>query len=122
MKLSQVIELVDGELLTESADLNKMVKGGFGADLMSDVLMSIQPDVVLLTGLCNMQVVRTANIADVAAIIFVRRKRPSTEIIDLANQEGIPLITTHYSMFESCGRLFQAGLPSLQIPEAARSQ
>jgi predicted transcriptional regulator len=115
MKLEELVKLVCGRLLTEKVDGPREVKGGCGADLMSDVLASIQPEAVLLTGLCNPQVVRTAQMADVAAIVFVRGKMPSAEVIDLANQEKIPLISTPYGMFELCGRLYQAGLPSLEM-------
>ena len=115
MKLKEVIALIDGEVLTRADNLSKEIKGGCGADLMSDVLASIQPNAVLLTGLCNPQVVRTAQMADVAAIVLVRGKTPPRETLDLANQENIPLITTPYGMFESCGRLHQAGLPSLEV-------
>jgi predicted transcriptional regulator len=94
--------------------LSREIKGGCGADLMSDVLAYIQPEAVLLTGLCNPQVVRTSQMADVAAIVLVRGKNPPQETIDLANAEGIPLITSPYGMFELCGRLYQAGLPSLE--------
>jgi predicted transcriptional regulator len=114
MKLEELVKLVCGRLLTEKVDVQREVKGGCGADLMSDVLASIQPEAVLLTGLCNPQVVRTAQMADVAAIVFVRGKMPAAEVIDLANQEKIPLISTPYGMFELCGRLYQAGLPSLE--------
>jgi hypothetical protein len=81
---------------------------------MSDVLASIQPEAVLLTGLCNPQVVRTAQMADVAAIVLVRGKIPQRETIELAESEEIALITTPYGMFELCGRLYQAGLSSLE--------
>ena len=114
MKLEELVKLVCGRLLTETVDVQREVKGGCGADLMSDVLASIQPEAVLLTGLCNPQVVRTAQMADVAAIVFVRGKMPAAEVIELANQEKIPLISTPYGMFELCGRLYQAGLPSLE--------
>ncbi|GAP14920.1 serine kinase of the HPr protein, regulates carbohydrate metabolism [Longilinea arvoryzae] len=83
---------------------------------MSDVLASIQPEAVLLTGLCNPQVVRTSQMADVAAIVLVRGKYPPQETIDLANSEQIPLITSPYGMFELCGRLYQAGMPSMELP------
>jgi predicted transcriptional regulator len=90
------------------------VNGACGADLMSDVLASIQPEALLLTGLCNPQVVRTAHMADVRAIVFVRGKQPAPETINLANVENIPLISSPHGMFELCGRLFRAGLPSLE--------
>ena len=114
MNLQELLKLIDGDTLTDDPDLNREVKGGCGADLMSDVLASIQPHAILLTGLCNPQVVRTAQIADVAAIVLVRGKRPPQETVELANQEGIPLISSPYGMFELCGRLYQAGLPSLE--------
>jgi predicted transcriptional regulator len=116
MNTQELIQIIDGTLLTESCDMTREIKGGCGADLMSDVLASIQPDAVLLTGLCNPQVIRTAQMADVAAIIFVRGKRPQKETIELANVELIPLITSPYGTFELCGRLFAAGLPSLEHP------
>ncbi len=94
MKLSKIIELLNGKLLTDPGIEQKDIAGAMGADLMSDVLASIQPEAALLTGLCNPQVVRTALIADIRAIIFVRGKNPAREAIDLANEEGIPLVTT----------------------------
>ncbi len=115
MTLDELVKLIYGRVLTDNVDLNVEVEGGCGADLMSDVLASIQPNAVLLTGLCNPQVVRTAQMADVAAIVFVRGKEPTQDIIDLANDEQIPLITAPYGMFELCGRLYKAGLPSLEM-------
>jgi predicted transcriptional regulator len=114
MQLEEVVKLIYGRVLTDEVDLHAEVEGGCGADLMSDVLASVQPHAVLLTGLCNPQVVRTAQMADVAAIVFVRGKLPTQDMIDLANEEKIPLITTPYGMFELCGRLYKAGLPSLE--------
>jgi len=115
MTLNELVKLIYGRVLTDNVDLTVEVEGGCGADLMSDVLASIQPNAVLLTGLCNPQVVRTAQMADVAAIVFVRGKVPTQDIIDLANDEQIPLITAPYGMFELCGRLYKAGLPSLEM-------
>ncbi|HOG79463.1 MAG TPA: DRTGG domain-containing protein [Anaerolineaceae bacterium] len=116
MRVKDLLEIVSGKLLNPSADLNQEIKGGCGADLMSDVLASIQPEAVLLTGLCNPQVIRTAQMADVAAVVLVRGKAPQEETINLAEKEGIPLILSPYGMFELCGRLHKAGLPSLEMP------
>jgi predicted transcriptional regulator len=116
MKLREIIELIEGRVLSETADLDREVEGGCGADLMSDVLAYSLSNAVLLTGLCNPQVVRTAHIADVAAVVFVRGKLPPCETINLANQEQIPLISSPYGMFELCGRLFRAGLTSREEP------
>ncbi|NTW08872.1 MAG: hypothetical protein HGA28_04810 [Anaerolineaceae bacterium] len=116
MNIEELITIVGGTLHTPGADLSREIKGGCGADLMSDVLASIQPEAVLLTGLCNPQVIRTAQMADVAAVVFVRGKQPPKETIDLAIEERIPLITAPFGMFELCGRLRQRGLPSLEMP------
>ncbi len=114
MNIRDFIRIIDGTLVTTPANLSRVVKGGFGADLMSDVLASIQPEAVLVTGLCNPQVVRTAQMSDVAAIVLVRGKQPPEETIRLANEECLPLISTPYGMFEVCGRLHEAGLVSLE--------
>lgn len=114
MNVEEMIKLVNGKLLTPGVPLNREVKGGCGADLMSDVLASIKPEAVLLTGLCNVQVVRTAQMADVTAIVFVRGKMPASDTIELAAEENIPLITSPFGTFELCGRLFRAGLKSFE--------
>lgn len=112
MKLQELIQLVDGELVTEKNIDEVVVTGAMGADLMSDVLASVQSEAVLLTGLCNPQVVRTALIADIRVIVFVRGKMPAQETIDIANEENIPLVMTQNGLYESCGILYQAGLAS----------
>jgi hypothetical protein len=76
MKVKDLVSIINGKLLHKNINLNREIKGGCGADLMSDVLASIQPEAVLLTGLCNPQVIRTAQMADVAAVVFVRGKQP----------------------------------------------
>ena len=114
MNVEQLVKIVNGTVLTLDVALTRDIKGGCGADLMSDVLASIQPEAVLLTGLCNIQVVRTAQMADVRAIVFVRGKIPAPETVDLAAREGIPLITSPFGTFELCGRLYRAGLKSFE--------
>lgn len=118
MNIRDLIQIIDGTLISQNANLDREIKGGFGADLMSDVLASIQPEAVLLTGLCNPQVIRTAQMADVASVVIVRGKQPPAETIRLANEENVPLISTPYGMFEACGRLYDAGMPSLEQPIA----
>jgi predicted transcriptional regulator len=114
MKLEQVIKTIHGTVLNPQVSINREVKGGCGADLMSDVLASIKPDALLLTGLTNMQVIRTAQMADVRAVVLVRGKNAQPEMLELATQENIPVISSPYGMFELCGRLRQAGLPSFE--------
>jgi predicted transcriptional regulator len=114
MKLSEIIKHANGEVLNPSVFSDYDIVGGCGADLMSDVLAAVKPGAVLLTGLCNPQVVRTAHVADVRAIVFLRGKQPTPEIVELATQENIPLISSKMGMFELCGRLYKAGLHSLE--------
>ncbi len=117
MNVGELLQAINGKLLVPGVDLNRQVKGGCGADLMSDVLASIQqPDGVLVTGLCNPQVVRTAAMADMAAIVLVRGKKPPSETIDLAAREALPLISTPFGMFDICGKLYQTGMVSLEKP------
>jgi predicted transcriptional regulator len=118
MNLIKIIKLANGHLLTPDIDIDIEINGGYGADLMSDVLAFSQPDSVLITGLTNPQVVRTAEMAEFRAIIFVRGKQPQAETLQIAMQENIPLITSPFGMFELSGRLHQAGLPSFESNES----
>ena len=115
MRFSKIVSIVEGMLITANADLDLDIPYACGADLMSDVLIYANSGAVLLTGLTNPQVVRTAEMAEIVAIVFVRGKRPPVETIALAEEKGIPLITTKYTMFEMCGRLFQGGMESCDV-------
>jgi hypothetical protein len=115
MKLSEVISLINGELLSSIDPDEIEIGGAMGADLMSDVLTSIRPEAVLLTGLCNPQVVRTAQIADIRAIIFVRSKEPEPETMRIADEEKIPLIRTSFGLYKACGLLYESGLPNYEL-------
>ena len=83
-----------------------------GADLMSDVLAFTHTGTLLMTGLTNPQAIRTAEMAGIVAIVFVRGKLPPPETIALAEEKGIPLLASKYTMYETCGRLYEAGLKS----------
>lgn len=111
MTLEDVKKILEAEVIVGSNLLNQEVKMACGCDLMSDVLSFVKPESLLLTGLTNPQVVRTAEMADVAAICFVRGKKPDPVTIEMAESKNIPLLTTPVPMFESCGRLWKQGLP-----------
>lgn len=113
MDLKTVLTLLDGEVLSPRPNLGQAIVAGAAADLMSDVLAYAQPDSVLLTGLIHPQVVRTAEMAGILAIVFVRGKHPAAETVALAQEVGIPLFATRYTMYEACGLLYQAGLAGL---------
>jgi predicted transcriptional regulator len=111
MTLEDVKKILEAEVIVGSNLLNQEVKMACGCDLMSDVLAFVKSDSLLLTGLTNPQVVRTAEMADVIAICFVRGKNPGPVTIEMAESKNIPLLTTPIPMFESCGRLWKQGLP-----------
>jgi len=117
VKLGKVLEAVEGKMISENVDLEQEIKMGCGADLMSDVLAFTHEGTILMSGLTNPQVVRTAEMAGIKAIVFVRSKIPPPETISLAEQKGIPLLASKYTMFETCGRMYKAGLPSCGLFE-----
>jgi hypothetical protein len=112
MDLQTVVSLLGAVTVHNKPDLEQFVSGGAAADLMSDVLAFAEADSLLLTGLTNLQVVRTAEMAGIRAIVFVRGKVPPEETVCLASEIGIPLFRTRYTMYEACGRLYGAGLPT----------
>jgi predicted transcriptional regulator len=111
MKLKDIERILDAEVVTGANLRETDIKMACGSDLMSDVLSFVKSESLLMTGLTNPQVVRTAEMADLAAICFVRGKKPDQETIKIAKSKNIPLLTTPMPMFESCGRLWNAGLP-----------
>ena len=110
MTLREIAAVIGAEILTGDTHLEHEPRCGFGSDLMSDVLTYSTPGALLLTGLVNPQVIRTAEMADIVGILFVRGKRPPSETVELAKQVGIPLMRVEVTMFTASGRLFQAGL------------
>jgi predicted transcriptional regulator len=110
LKLSEVKNILNADVIVGEEHMDLEVKTAFGADLMSDVLAFAKAGSLLLTGLTNSQVIRTANILDIAAIILVRGKKPSTETINLAKELKIPLLITKYILFETAGRLYAKGI------------
>ncbi len=109
--LDEIVRLLDARLIGRTTRLEKRVRMACGSDLMSDVLAFIKADALLLTGLTHVQVVRTAEMADVAVICFVRGKQPAADVVELADSALIPLLVTDLTMYEACGRLYSQGLP-----------
>ena len=119
MTLQELASFLDAKNISTSDDLNSIVvNNAYACDLMSDVLAFCTPGSLLLTGLTNVQIVRTAQMLDTPAIVFVRGKVPLEETVQLAKDNGIPILLTRYSMFEACGVLYEKGMkPSIQIQE-----
>jgi len=110
LKLREIVETVKGTVLTKQGNLDVEIFYCGASDLLSDVLSDMNPGSLLLTGMVGLQSVRTAEMVDLAAIVFVRAKIPGPESIELANELGIPLIVSPHGMYEICGQLYQAGL------------
>ncbi len=110
MKLSEVKEILNAEVVAGEEFLDREVKSAFGSDLMSDVLAFVKDQALLLTGLVNGQVIRTAEMMDIKAIVFVRGKKPTEDIAALAKEYKMVVMTTDYTLYPSCGKLYCAGL------------
>ncbi|HBB29438.1 MAG TPA: hypothetical protein DC000_09365 [Clostridiales bacterium] len=113
MKIGQFIELLSAECVTNQIDEEKEYNYAFASDLMSDVLALANNTTVLITGLNNPQVIRTAEMLDISLIILVRGKKPSEETLAIANETNITILTTDLIMFETCGKLYESGLSAL---------
>jgi predicted transcriptional regulator len=113
MKLSEIKEILNAEFLVGEEQRNHTVFGGGGADLMDDILSAVAKGSVLLTGLNSEQVIRTAKIAEVGAVVFVRGKKPRDSILEVARSYDLPILITRYSMFVASGRLYMNGLRGL---------
>ncbi len=112
MLLCDVKNVLNANLLTSDTDaLNTTeILTACGCDLMSDVLAFVKEQTLLLTGLINSQVIRTAEMMDIKAICFVRGKNPPSEVVELANEKGITLLCTEQSLYISCGKLYAQGI------------
>ncbi len=115
LTLDDVKETLRAEILVGKEKLGMPVTTGASSDLMSDLLTGPTNGAVLLTGLNNIQTIRTSIIAGVMAVVFVRGKRPSPEMINHARKHGLPLLSTNFTMFSSCGRLFAKGIRGVEI-------
>ena len=110
MKISQMQELLEARVLCCEENIDHHVYSACGCDLMSDVLAFVKDQAVLLTGLVNPQVIRTAEMMDMICVVFVRSKVPTQEMIDLARESGIVLMVSDKRLYEACGLLYQNGL------------
>ncbi|MBE6903920.1 MAG: hypothetical protein E7480_04865 [Ruminococcaceae bacterium] len=110
MKIKEIVELLDAKVLAGAANVDKEVFSACGSDMMSDVLAYVKNQSVLLTGLCNPQVVRTAEMMDMCCIVFVRGKEPDANVLALAENHGMVILSTEKRMYPACGILYLNGL------------
>ena len=110
MKISVIADLLGAKVVFGESILENEVHSACGCDMMSDVLAFVKDQAVLLTGLCNQQVIRTAQMMDMRCIVFVRGKQPTEEMIALAREADIAVLTTGLRMYAACGILYSGGL------------
>ena len=110
MKIKDIVDILDGYVICGEDALDTEVLSACASDMMSDVLAFVKEQSVLVTGVCNPQVINTAEIMEMRCIVFVREKQPSEMMIDIAKRKGIVLLGTKHRMFASCGMLYAAGL------------
>lgn len=115
MKIREIKELLNAQVLCCEEGLESEVNSACGSDMMSDVLAYVKDQAVLLTGLLNAQVIRTAEMMDMVCIVFVRSKMPTPEMLELAKQHDMVILATSLRMYEACGRLYNAGLGSSKV-------
>ena len=109
MKIRIIRELLDAEVLCGQEYMDREVNSACGSDMMSDGLAYVKDQAVLLTGLVNPQVVRTAEMMDMVCVVFVRSKMPTEEIVRLARESHMVILATRKRMYEACGKLYAAG-------------
>ena len=110
MKISEIKNILEAEVVCGQEFLDREVASAFGSDMMSDVLAYAKEKSVLLTGLVNPQAIRTALMLDMRCVVFVRAKKLTDEVISLAKESGIAVLSTKNRMFETCGKLYSKGL------------
>ena len=110
MKIKTIIDLLEAEVLCGEDKLEEHVYSACGSDMMSDVLAYVKEQAVLLTGLINLQVVRTAVMMDMKCIVFVRGKNPPPDVIELAKESDIVVLRSSERMYVACGKLYENGL------------
>jgi len=112
MTLREVVKLLNGTVYLGENRLDEEVETGFASDLMSDVL-TLKETPMLITGLCNVQTIRTCDMATLDIVVFVRNKKPTPDMVELAEDNDMVLISSSYSMFRAVGMLYEAGIKPL---------
>ena len=110
MKINDILQFAEARIVAGFNDTDKNLEKAFSSDLMSDVLTLDEDNILLITGLANLQLIRTAEMADIQAVLLARGKQASSEMVELANENGIVLMETPFSIYKVSGILFSNGL------------
>lgn len=117
MKIKDMIKVLNADILTDFSREDTDIQCGFASDLMSDVLAYANSESLLVTGLNNAQVIRTAEMMDMDTVLFVRGKKPCKEVLELAVENSVTVLTTDYTMFKTCGLLALNGMRGIESDE-----
>ena len=117
MTIREIAEILHAKWICCEDEADREVRYAFASDMMSDVLAHVEEDTMLLTGLINSQSVRTAEMLDLPALVFVRGKNPHADAVERARMIGMPALTTQLTMYEACGRLYGAGVCGVAIED-----
>lgn len=112
MKISEIINILEAEIYSSKHLINSEVHSACASDMMSDVLAFVKDQAVLITGLNNLQIIRTAEMMDMKCVVIVRGKKPDEALIKLANDKEIVLLGSNLRMYPACGLLYANGLSS----------
>ena len=110
MRIKEIVDIINGKVICGETQMDIDVQKGFASDLMSDVLTLDTDDVVLITGLANLQAIRTAEMSEISCIIFARNKKVGKEMVELAKDSNIILIECENTVFKTAGKLYAAGI------------
>ncbi|MBP9994523.1 MAG: hypothetical protein KBT67_06210 [bacterium] len=110
MKLTEIAELLNARVVCGQERLEEEQDIAFASDLMSDILTLGDNFPMIVTGLCTMQTIRTCEMGNLDIIVFVRKKKATPEMVELAEENDMVLMECDFSMFKACGLLWEAGL------------
>ena len=110
MKINDVVKILDAQVCCGEESLDREVTSAFASDMMSDVLAYLKDKAILITGLCNPQVIRTADMLEVECVVLVRGKIPTPDMLEIAKKRNIAVLSSKYIMFAACGKLYEYGL------------
>jgi hypothetical protein len=113
MTIKEITEIVDGKVICCEEKTSTCVEYAFSSDLMSDVLTVEKENLVLITGLANLQTIRTSEMSDINCIIFGRDKKIGEEMVSLARENNMVLVESPHSVFHISGELYKAGIKSI---------
>ena len=118
MKISDIARLLDADIMCGEDLMDVEIRSACGSDLMSDVLAFVKDRTILITGLVNAHVIRTAEMLDIICVVFARGKRPGEDILEQAREIGLPVLATKLTTYTACGELYLHGLPGTKEKEA----